>query len=183
MILEAAAQVFQREGLDATTNRIAERAGVSIGSLYQYFPNKHALLYALAEYHLGEVETSLRAVFAELHRAAPPWPDTVRALVEAIVALHAKRSFVQKLMYEHAPRTEEGLARLQRLLEYASAEIAQHLRRCSRGGPDHGLSAALLVHAVDAQLHRVVLEPPDGRSFEECVAAVIALWSSLGQDG
>ncbi len=54
-ILQAAAQVFERRGYAAaTTNRIAERAGVSIGSLYQYFPNKAAILVALSERHLQQ---------------------------------------------------------------------------------------------------------------------------------
>src|ERR1700727_158166 len=54
-IVEAAAQVFESLGYAAaTTNRIAERAGVSIGSLYQYFPNKDAILVALARRHLAE---------------------------------------------------------------------------------------------------------------------------------
>src|ERR1044071_10462280 len=51
-ILEAAARVLAREGLArATTNRIAEVAGVSIGSLYQYFPNKMAIVRALQQAH------------------------------------------------------------------------------------------------------------------------------------
>ena len=56
-IIEAAAQVFERHGYaGGTTNRIAERAGVSIGSLYQYFPNKEAILAVLLERHVAEAE-------------------------------------------------------------------------------------------------------------------------------
>src|SRR6185295_18754704 len=60
-VLKAAAQVFTRRGYaGATTNHIAERAGVSVGSLYEYFPSKDALLVALMEAHLAEGETVLQ---------------------------------------------------------------------------------------------------------------------------
>jgi AcrR family transcriptional regulator len=71
VVLEAAAQVFEREGLAATTNRIADRAGVSIGTLYQYFPHKRALLLELAERHVAAAQARLDAEFARL-REAPP---------------------------------------------------------------------------------------------------------------
>ncbi len=59
VILEAATQVFIQMRYSAgTTNRIAERAGVSIGSLYQYFPNKDAIPASLAERHLTESFTA-----------------------------------------------------------------------------------------------------------------------------
>jgi AcrR family transcriptional regulator len=57
-ILEGAARVFRRDGWNATTNRIAEEAGVSIGTLYEYFPNKQALLLALAGAHMELAERS-----------------------------------------------------------------------------------------------------------------------------
>lgn len=57
-IVEASARVFVEEGFEsATTNRIAEVAGVSVGSLYQYFPNKESLVRALLIRHLAEAET------------------------------------------------------------------------------------------------------------------------------
>jgi AcrR family transcriptional regulator len=61
-ILEGAARVFRREGWNATTNRIAEEAGVSIGTLYEYFPNKQALLLALANAHMELAERSFSLV-------------------------------------------------------------------------------------------------------------------------
>jgi AcrR family transcriptional regulator len=67
-VLQAAAQVFERHGYAAgTTNRIAERAGVSIGTLYQYFPNKDAILVALVHQHLAESSAALQPHLQRLH--------------------------------------------------------------------------------------------------------------------
>jgi AcrR family transcriptional regulator len=66
VILRAAAQVFATRGYAATTtNHIATRAGVSIGSLYEYFPSKDALLVALMEAHLAEGESILERAGAD----------------------------------------------------------------------------------------------------------------------
>jgi len=77
-LLEAAARVFRREGWRATTNRIAAEAGVSVGSLYEYFPNKQALLTALAERHLIVAERGVAAALDET--------QSLRALLGALQA-------------------------------------------------------------------------------------------------
>jgi AcrR family transcriptional regulator len=61
--VEAAARVFEEHGYaGANTNRIAERAGISIGSLYQYFPNKESILAVLLEQHTQEVANAVEAI-------------------------------------------------------------------------------------------------------------------------
>ncbi|TCP49263.1 TetR family transcriptional regulator [Tamaricihabitans halophyticus] len=176
MILEAAAQVFDREGLDATTNRIAERAGVSVGSLYQYFPNKQAVLYGLAEWHLEHLTERLEGFFAGLTDAAASWPDTARAVIRTVLAGHAEHPSTHTLLYEYTPRTPDGADRLRRLLDRAAELLAAQLRRFRVGGPDHQLTAALLVHGLDAQVHRVVLAADDQ---DHAAETLLALWSAL----
>ncbi|WP_439897140.1 TetR/AcrR family transcriptional regulator, partial [Cronobacter sakazakii] len=80
-IIEATARIFEREGAAAcTTNAVAETAGVSIGSLYQYFPNRHALTAALVA---REHESLLSAM---QHAAARPDPaDRLSGMVDAAV--------------------------------------------------------------------------------------------------
>lgn len=156
VVLTAAAQMFDREGLSTTTNRIAERAGVSIGSLYQYFPNKQALLYALAERHIRQVRTRLDAVFARLRAEEPPFQAMMHAIISEVVALHSDHPGLHRVMHRLAPRHPAELAALAEFEERIAGEIAHHLRRCGRGGDDPAATAVTLFHAVDAHLHRVM---------------------------
>jgi AcrR family transcriptional regulator len=85
-ILDAAASVFAESGFEAaTTEAIAQRAGTSIGSLYQFFPNKRALFAGVAE-RLMERETALFAEVAAAKLGAP-WEELLDAVVDAFVTL------------------------------------------------------------------------------------------------
>ena len=87
IIFEAAAQVFSQVGFaSATTDRIAERAGVSIGSLYQYFPNKNAILVGLLERHLEEGQ---KFVFEKLQETKKIGKGMTRHIIEAGIAQHS----------------------------------------------------------------------------------------------
>lgn len=172
IVLEAAAQVFVREGIDATTNRIAERAGVSIGTVYQYFPNKQALLYAIAERHVAAARARLTEVFADLRARTPPFEETVRSVVTAVVRLHADRPLLHRVLDQYAPRVPAGVREVERLRAWCAAEVAFHLARCGRPGPDLRLTAEALVDAVDRQVHR-------GQAGDRLVEQLVALANRL----
>lgn len=175
IVLEAAAQVFVREGIGATTNRIAERAGVSIGTVYQYFPNKQALLYAIAERHVAAVRARLATVFADLRAHQPPFAETVRVLVTEVVALHGDRPELHRVLEQYAPRVPDGVREVEALREWCVREVAFHLTRCGRTGPDLELSAQALVDAVDRQVHR-------GQAGDRLVEAVLDLATRMTDD-
>lgn len=98
-ILEGAAQVLEAGGLAAfTTNAVAERAGVSIGTLYQYYSDKAALLHALAE---REMRAAIAGVAKALHDegGAPP-QERARAAVRAIVHAFDGRQRARKAVVQ-----------------------------------------------------------------------------------
>ena len=105
-ILDAAARVFATHGYArGTTNRIAERAGVSIGSLYEYFPSKDAILAALAEAHVADIRAMLRDAVGGLTGGRADLETTVRAVVEVTVKLHAAAPTLHRVFYEESPRS------------------------------------------------------------------------------
>jgi AcrR family transcriptional regulator len=102
-ILEAAARIFSTRGYAAaTTNHIAARAGVSIGSLYEYFPNKDALLVALLEAHLADSEAILARTAADT-AADGDVRGVVRRFVQAMIDLHARDRALHRVLFEEAP--------------------------------------------------------------------------------
>src|SRR5690554_5756545 len=87
IILEGAARILGERGWAATTtNAVAATAGVSIGSLYQYFPNKLALVEAVRRRHFDEVLAVLRAATD----AATPRARRVAAFVDGMIAVHRR---------------------------------------------------------------------------------------------
>jgi AcrR family transcriptional regulator len=100
-ISEATIQVLLSHGRDGlTTTRVAERAGVSVGTLYQYYPNKESLLFAVLENHLEKVTEAVEAA-CELARYRP-LADMIRAIVEAFVDAKLNRSDISVALYQIA---------------------------------------------------------------------------------
>src|SRR6185295_18643348 len=111
-VLAATARVLVKRGFDGlTTNAVAEAAGISIGSLYQYFPNKEALVAALIEKHVEDMNA---AILSELTRVAQlPMPQAVRAVIELTVKAHAIEPELHQVLTEQVPR----VGRMARLRE------------------------------------------------------------------
>jgi AcrR family transcriptional regulator len=97
-LLDAVARVIKRHGVDAvTTNRIAVAAGISIGSVYQYFPDKAAIFVALHERHVDEIARALEA--ALVAHAEAPLAGLVAALVDVMVASHSVDPELHELLF------------------------------------------------------------------------------------
>jgi AcrR family transcriptional regulator len=92
-ILEAAALEVDAVGYDAaTTNAIARRAGASIGSLYQFFPNKAALMHALAVRYTEELKGLLTKVLEGMNAEGLTWQQIIEQIVDAFADFHATRA-------------------------------------------------------------------------------------------
>ncbi|MFC5760234.1 TetR family transcriptional regulator [Rhizobium sp. GCM10022189] len=100
-ILQAAVQVLAQEGAQRfTTARVAERAGVSVGSLYQYFPNKAAILFRLQSDEWRQTSHLLGEVLSDETR--PPL-DRLRSLVHAFIRSECEEAAVRVALNDAAP--------------------------------------------------------------------------------
>ncbi|MER9683778.1 TetR family transcriptional regulator [Mesorhizobium sp. M0184] len=100
-ILQAAVQVLAREGAQRfTTARVAEKAGVSVGSLYQYFPNKAAILFRLQSDEWRQTTSLLRDILEDVRK--PPL-ERLRALVHAFLRSECEEAAVRVALDDAAP--------------------------------------------------------------------------------
>jgi AcrR family transcriptional regulator len=158
VILRATAHILSREGLAAlTTNRVAEKAGVSIGSLYQYFPGKDALITALVE----QEATKISGILAEhVGDADAPFQARVRSLVRGLMATHR----VDPVLHDVLATFGKQLGSSSPLSMIESASIALVAEQLAREPglkvKDPALAAYLLYHSVTGILIAVTAERP-----------------------
>lgn len=160
-IVDAGEAVLIRYGYDgASTNRVAEAAGISPGSLYQYFPNKDAVVTAVIERYTAQVAERVREHIVA-HLATPPEigvPETISVLLDAL----GDHPELLRAVVEQTPRLTSGTAAMafeQQIGELA--RVAFTLRR-NRIPIDFDFDAAswMLVRAVEHLTIRYVLDRP-----------------------
>jgi AcrR family transcriptional regulator len=156
-LVEATARILVKEGFDkASTNRIAEVAGVSVGSLYQYFPSKEALVAAVIERHQQEI---MRTVQAELTDVlTQPVDKAVRKLVAVAVTAHRVDPKLHRVLAEQIPRVGK-LAKLETFNRenYSLFRTYLERHRDELRVNDLELASFVCVTSIEALTHNAVL--------------------------
>jgi AcrR family transcriptional regulator len=171
-LVEATARILVKEGFDkASTNRIAKVAGVSVGSLYQYYPGKEALVAAVIDRHNLEIMQVVRGALAEI--ASQPIEKAVRRLVAVAIEAHRIDPKLHRVLAKQIPRTgrlenmeafnRETYALFRAYLEGHSEELRM---------VDLGLAAFVCVTSIEALAHTAVLHRSEKLS-DEAVGALI----------
>jgi AcrR family transcriptional regulator len=182
-LLAATARVLVKDGYDrASTNKVAEAAGVSIGSLYQYFPSKEALVSAVIERHIAEMMEVVRNSLVRV--ALLPIEEAARELVRVMIDAHRIEPKLHRVLVEQIPRVgnleqiesvdDEAIALVRAYLEAHKEEIDV---------VDLDLAAFVAVTSVEALTHAAVLRRPallDDARFRDEVALLVVRYLKGG---
>ncbi len=175
-ILMATTRILTESGYDQfTTNRVAELAGVSVGSLYQYFPNKEALIIALGEHHANEM-----AQLAQHHLEGlgdSSIIDVLRQIVKAALAAHAVNPKLHRVLHEQIPRSE-----VMRQLDDAKMEkmLRSFLtQRCDQLQPKNlDLTVFIIGRTIKALIHGAIIDRPELLNNGELEQEIMTMLSS-----
>ncbi|NWC28464.1 TetR family transcriptional regulator [Pseudomonas tolaasii] len=172
-ILQASARVLLKHGYAGmSTNVIAQQAGVSIGSLYQYFPNKASILTALHNRHAEQMAQSIEAILAA--PGGHGLRGEVVRLVRAAMAAHEMepelhRQLEKERPFFEKPTDEPGL----------SGDIHRHILRLLQEHPDAvahsdlALAAWMTMRMTESLVHTAVLHPPHDLDTVRIEAAIV----------
>jgi AcrR family transcriptional regulator len=171
-MLAAVVRILKREGFRAvTTNRIAEVAGVSIGSVYQYFPDKQAIFVALHQRHLDQIDRMVESKLIE--HAASPLDALIEAMVEGMIDAHTADPELYQLLATEVPHRAEGTrdfaVRLHGAFRLALASRAHELKK----GRNLDKLVFVVTHMVESLSHGALFRRPPGLSLRAAKAEVV----------
>lgn len=171
-LVEATARILVREGYDkASTNRIAEVAGVSVGSLYQYFPGKDALVAAVIERHQQQIARTARGGLADV--LDQPVEVAIRRLVAIAVEAHRVDPRLHRVLAEQIPR----VGKLDELETFSRENFALFKAYLERHRDelrvdDLALASFICVTTIEALTHNAVLHHARALSGEAMDALI-----------
>lgn len=181
-IISAGARILGRKGWAGfTTNAVAARAGVSIGSLYEYFRDKQGLLDAIADAHIAHGERLLAQAGA-LASGPRPGGELVEMLVEGAIVLHADDPELHRVLSSDAPLSPQIRQRVARL----RAGLVELVVASLRGQvSEPKIAAQLLVDVTDSIVHRWWVEdngrPGDPRRLAEELKTMLGAYLDLSR--
>lgn len=176
LILEAATRILEKDGMDRlTTNATASLAGVSIGTLYQYFPDKEAILDTLADQEFEGMAGRVRASMQDASHQSTQ--DRVTAMVRAVAASYGRRHQAHRLVMAHS--LSRGNDRLAPLLAELRALLARERATGAIRTPIDPVDAFVLTHAFTGVLRAMLSAqaPPQAAMERSLTRLVLAFLS------
>jgi AcrR family transcriptional regulator len=174
-ILDATARILVERGFAAaSTNAVAERAGVSVGSLYQYFPNKEALIAALHARHGEQMMAVIQRALTKAMDAT--LDDALRGLIEATVEAHRVDADLHRVLEEQHDDLDADTMHqeyLDVMEDRIVALLARH--RDEITAPDLKLAAFMLLNAAHGLIHVVVLQRPRRVSLRHATQEIVRM--------
>ncbi|MGZ5389659.1 MAG: TetR/AcrR family transcriptional regulator [Aeromicrobium sp.] len=159
-IIDAGQRQLLRDGYEkSSTNRVAAEAGISPGSLYQYFSGKEAILAAVVDRYSEELSVRLTAVLAD--RLNEPGPELVRSSLNGLLDVLSENVEFLRLVVEQLPRAQNGKnteAVERRVGDLVAAYLS--MRRPKTRALEPATSAWILVRMVEHLTIQYVLENP-----------------------
>ena len=171
-VLEAVVKLLKREGFTAvTTNRVAQVAGVSIGSVYQYFPDKQAIFVALHQRHIQEIDRIVQSTLIE--HAASSLQDLMSAMIEAMIDAHETDPELYQLLLTEVPHraggTQDFAERLHSAFLLAIASRTHELKK----GRNLDKLVFVVTHMVESLSHGALFRRPKSLSLAAAKAEIV----------
>jgi AcrR family transcriptional regulator len=179
-ILKAAIHAFATHGYaGTTTNLVAERAGVSVGSLYQYFPHKSAILAALHQRHTAPVAEVVAHALARFADPSMSLEDGFRGLIAELRRIHEANPELTRVVSELAPQVEGLELSLRKQEETSAVAVEAILRARSDVRPgDRRVMAHVLREATESMTRWLQHDLPPGLDRAAAAAEVARLLSA-----